>query len=138
MIRKLLALVALALIPVYSFADGAPAAIYRLDAANTNNSTLIKAGVTVVKSIISCGGTATLHYVKFYNKATAPTCGTDVPSLVITSGVTTAPSACVPVPLPPEGIQFELGLGVCVVTGVTDADNTSATVHGSLLTVGYR
>lgn len=56
---------------------------FHLIAANTNNSTLIAAGSRTVTGAQVSGIGAAPAYLKFYNKATAPTCGTDTPVKVL-------------------------------------------------------
>ena len=59
-----------------------------------------------------------VRYLKIYNKATAPTVGTDTPKLTI-------PLPSVNVPIIAEihgGIDFPLGIGVGATTGVADND----------------
>jgi hypothetical protein len=103
--------------------------------ATSNNSTLVSgAGQNVLKWIIVYNNTATIYYLKFYNKATAPTCGTDTPAITI--------------PLPPTGTstgvvsigfddtRFTAGIGFCIVGGQADNDNTNAAT-GVTLNVGY-
>lgn len=122
--------------PRYTLDPDAASTLFRLDAANTNNATVIKATPGEVDYIGICGGTATLHWVKFYDKATAPNCGTDVPVFVYSSGTTS--TLCNSPDLPPHGIKFSTGIGICVVTGVADSDNTAATAHGAMLGVSYK
>jgi hypothetical protein len=111
------------------------ATVYRLITANTNNSNNIKASAGTLYSIQSCGGTGTNYFIKLYDKASAPTCGTDTPIMVLStgnSGVCNSPN------LPAAGLRFGLGLGICVVTGVADNDNTSAAASGGVITIGYK
>lgn len=99
---------------------------YHLIAANTNNSTLVRAAPTVLVSVQLSGVGAAPAYVKFYDKATAPTCGTDVPKKVLAipaaSTAANGGGSNVTVSL---GTGFALGLGFCVVTGIADNDNTA-------------
>ena len=89
--------------------------------AATNNST----NVTAVKAFLNGGlalnTNATIAFLKFYNKATAPTCGTDTPVWTI------ALPQNVPVPLPVLDANFGTGLGFCITGQIQDNDNTNAT-----------
>lgn len=93
--------------------------------AATNNSTLVLGRSSVVKMVHAVNTTATLYYLKLYNKATAPTCGTDVPVFVAalpasaTGGAPVSPDVS-------DGLFFPLGVGFCIVAGIADNDNTSA------------
>lgn len=62
-------------------------------------------------------------YVKLYDKATAPASG-EVPKMVVYVPVTTGQFA---VPLPPEGVRFENGLGLRIVTEHADVGTTAVT-----------
>ncbi len=76
---------------------------------------------------------ASARYVKFYDKASAPTVGTDSPKrtiLVPASGHVQASF--------PRGILFALGLWVSVTTVATDADNTAPAANDVLVTVDYQ
>lgn len=81
---------------------------------------LVKGGPGQVFGWYLYNAAASVRYVKLYDKATAPTVGTDTPLLTI----------CLPangganVFLGPPGIQFTLGIGWGCVTAV--ADNSTA------------
>lgn len=94
--------------------------------AATNNSTLVLTGKVLLGTGIVTNTTTTVYYLKLYNKATAPTCGTDVPkwTIPIPYGASSAGGGFVlPLGL---GLQFPLGLGFCLTAGSADNDNTSA------------
>jgi hypothetical protein len=102
-------------------------ALTHVDSLATNNSTLIFAS-TATRPVISVFGfnaintNATTAYLKFYNKATAPTCGTDIPKLVfqLPQNVPVTKAFLM-------GIPFDLGIGICIVANVISTDNTAAT-----------
>lgn len=92
--------------------------------AATNNSTLVRAGRVSVGSLSAVNSTATVYYLKLYDKVTAPTCGTDIPKLTLA-----VPPNTLNPNLTPDlgsGIQFFSGLGFCLVALIADNDNTSA------------
>lgn len=99
-----------------------------------NNSTSIKGSAGTVYSIQASNLNATVRYLKLYNKATAPTCGTDTPVLRIAIPPTSA--AGTPITFP-TGAAFSLGIGICIVTGITDADNTSTAASEQLVNITY-
>jgi len=84
-----------------------------------NNATLVKASEGQVHHLIGYNSNAAVRYLKLYNKATAPTVGTDVPWLTIALPPSTAFS------LPINGVQFPRGIGFGLVTGAADNDNTA-------------
>jgi hypothetical protein len=69
---------------------------------------------------------ATAAYVKLYNKATAPTVGTDVPAMIlpIAAAVAGVPGVAL-LPIGYQGFRFALGLGIAVTGGAADADTTA-------------
>jgi hypothetical protein len=99
---------------------------FHLVAANSNNSTLIAAGEHTVHGVQVSGIGSAPAYLKLYDKSTAPTCGTDTPKKVIAiPAAATAANGAVNNVTISLGTQFSAGLGICVVTGIADTDNTS-------------
>lgn len=96
-----------------------------LSAASTN-STLVHAGPTYLNALIVVNTTTTIYYLKLYSKATAPTCGTDTPlwTIPIPYGASNAGGG---VATPNGSLQFPLGLGFCLTSGIADTDTGSAT-----------
>jgi hypothetical protein len=99
-----------------------------------NNSTNIKASSGLVYSINACNTNAAARYLKLYNKATAPTCGTDIPALRVMIPATN----CTQPIVVPFGLSFPLGIGICIVTGATDADNTSTAANEQTVNIAYK
>lgn len=104
----------------------APTTPYFLNSAATTNGALIITGTSGVSSLYATNTGASAAYVKLYNKATAPTVGTDVPEMIIpvpaavggVPGVATLPVGFV-------GFRFALGLGISVTGGSADNDSTA-------------
>lgn len=96
----------------------------RYMSAATNNSTLVKAGRVIVGSLSATNSTATVYYLKLYDKATAPTCGTDTPVMTIAVPPNTVDPNVTPAL--GQGLSFFKGLGFCLVALIADNDNTSA------------
>ena len=94
------------------------------NSANTNNAELINQGGTTVRSIVVFNAGAAAAYLKLYNKASAPTVGTDRPEMVI--AVPTVSTVNVPLK---EGYRFASGLGIGMVTGAADTDNTAVAAN---------
>jgi hypothetical protein len=101
----------------------------KLLSAATDNSTLIAAGAHNLYSVHILSTNATAAYLKLYNKATAPTCGTDTPVATIPI-IQNVPQDFVL----PAGAQFSLGLGLCITANAADNDTASATTG---ITVSY-
>ena len=62
-----------------------------------------------------------MRYLKLYNKASAPTVGTDVPVLT----VALAPGAPTLVQGGANGLRFTTGIALALTTNAPDADTTA-------------
>lgn len=103
-----------------------PTTTFTNSAASTN-ATVTKASAGTVWSILASNINAATRYLKLYNKATAPTVGTDIPVIVI------------PIPAGQtvnfhggsNGIRFATGIGWALTTGAADNDTgaVSASEH---------
>lgn len=115
-----------------AFAQTAP--IKFLSTASTN-ATNVLSGNTLLGAGIVVNTTTTVYYLKLYNKATAPVCGTDVPqwTIPIPFGASNAGGGFV-LPLG-QGLSFPLGLGFCITGGIADND-TSAAAAGIVVNLG--
>jgi hypothetical protein len=102
---------------------GTPAAPtnYFLNSLATTNGGLIVTGTIGVNSFFATNSGATDAFVKLYNKATAPTVGTDVPEMVIKVPATGQ------VELTPgfNAYRFPLGLGIAITALAADTDTTA-------------
>lgn len=112
--------------------QGEEVGVHRLITAASTNATLVKSGVTKLYKAVLTNGSAGTLYVKYYDKASAPTVGTDVPLLTI--AVKTLETKVID--FGEEGIDFELGLGMGVTGGITDADTTD-TVANDLIAQSF-
>lgn len=112
---------------------------FHLVAANSNNSTLIRAGTVTVYGAQLGGIGAAPAYLKLYDKATAPTCGTDTPSkvLIIPAAATAANGFASNTSIA-LGAVHAFGLGICVVTGIADSDNTSVAAATFLVNIDWK
>lgn len=103
----------------------APTNTFVNSAASTNGQ-LVITGTTGVQAVYCTNTGATAAYVKLYNKATAPTVGTDAPEMIvpIPAAVAGVPGA---VNVSPgfNGQRFPLGLGLAITGGAVDSDTTA-------------
>lgn len=103
-----------------------PATPYFLNAAATTNGALILTGTSNLSSFYATNEGASAAYVKLYNKATAPTVGTDVPEMIIPIS---AAAAGVPGVANPNigfhGFRFALGMGIAVTRNAVYTDTTA-------------
>lgn len=107
--------------------DRKPNATSRIvSAAASTNATSAKASAGDLISAMGYNATITVRYLKFYNKASAPTVGTDVPVLTIAL----APSSAFERSL--DALYFSTGIAYAMTTGSADAD-TGALTAGDVL-----
>jgi hypothetical protein len=101
-------------------------------AAASTNAALVSPGATKVLFVVANNTADADRYLKLYDKATAPTVGTDVPKMTIG--------------LPPgafaleiaSGVQFQSGLGYALTGAAADNDTTALTAADVTgLNIGY-
>jgi hypothetical protein len=87
---------------------------------------LILTGTSGLHAFYATNIGATPAFVKLYNKATAPTVGTDVPAMIIPvpAAVAGVPGTAT-LPIGTNGFRFALGLGIAITGGVADSDTTA-------------
>lgn len=114
--------------PGASAATGGIASTSRIvSAAASTNATSAKASAGRVYAIQGYNAAATVRYLKLYNKASAPTVGTDVPvkTLALPPGAGFAFDF-------PIGYSFATGIAYALTTGSADND-TGALTAGDIL-----
>jgi hypothetical protein len=112
--------------------SGATMASYIL--AATTNSQLVITGAKNLFTIDVSNDSATKFWLKIYNKATAPTVGTDVPVLRYLVPANTMLELQIP---QYYGAYFSLGIGFATTGLVADSDTTAITA-GSVVTINYK
>ena len=107
----------------------------RLLSAATTNATNVKGSAGALGFIYAINLNAAVRYLKLYNKATAPTVGTDTPvaTLAIPAS-TTGAGFMLPIP---GGAAFTTGIGYATTTGVADADTGAVAANEIILWLGY-
>lgn len=106
----------------------------RLISAATTNATSVSTTATNLYGYEIYNSNAAVRYVKFYNKATAPTVGTDTPVLVV--GVPANQRAFL---VSAAALQhFALGLNFATTTGIADSDNTAVGANDLAINIWYR
>ncbi len=109
---------------------------YHLIAAGSNNATVLKAFSGEVGFISVFNLAAAACYVKFYDKATAPVVGTDIPVHVTMAPGNTAGAGAVESLVRP--IVFANGISFAIVTGIADSDTTGVAANNVVLNLGTR
>lgn len=105
---------------------------YNVVTTASTNSAVVKATAGMLYEITISNPTATAAYVKLYNKATAPTVGTDVP--VFTQAV--AAGATVALSFGQVGKRFATGIGIAC-TAAAAATDTGVSVAGIQINATY-
>jgi hypothetical protein len=103
----------------------APATPYILNSAASTNGALILTGTSGLHAFYATNTGTTPAFVKLYNKATAPTVGTDAPAMIIPvpAAVAGVPGVAT-LPIGHNGFRFALGLGIAITGNVADNDTT--------------
>lgn len=111
---------------------------WHLIAANSTNATSVKGSAA---TLFSCqfGTLAGPAWLKIYNKATAPTVGTDTPvkTLIIPVAGTAANGAGSNITFGPGGLTLGTGFAAAVTGGVTDADTTAVAAASTAINCDY-
>lgn len=110
-------------------------AVYRLPSAlGTTNAAVAKATPGTVFGITAYNASAAVKFVKLYQKATAPTVGTDTPFMTFAIG----PSQGLALDFG-TGVVFTLGIAVAITGLAADTDATAVTAGDIVgLNVQYR
>jgi hypothetical protein len=111
--------------------------VSRVKSAASTNATNLKGSAGVVIGWALYNNTTTAKYFKFYNKATSPTVGTDVPffTVIIPAQGTASLGAGNNFSID-SGLPFSTGIGYAITGAITDADTTNTAaddVHGMIL-----
>lgn len=97
---------------------------YKVDSGGSNNAALIQNGPVGIRTIFVNNASAATKYVRLYDKATAPSGGTDVPVAVISIPSTSSKEIALNFEL-----EFVLGLGITITGAAAYNDNTAVAAH---------
>lgn len=104
----------------------------RVVSAATTNSTNVRASAGTFFKVCLTNTTTAAKFLKLYDKATAPTVGTDTPVLtVVIPANTSANGGLLELNSADMGVLFSLGIGYGITGLVADAD-TTATAAGDV------
>lgn len=105
----------------------------KLISAASTNATAVKTSATNVGMLSAHNLSASLRYLKVYNKASAPTVGTDVPVMTIPLPA----GAVIHVPIPAMGLRLVTGFALAITAGVADADATAVAAGDVVVNWSY-
>jgi hypothetical protein len=110
---------------------------YKLVSAASTNATSVKGSAGQVYMITASNVNAAVRYLKFYNKATSPTVGTDTPVCTFAIPGNTA-GAGTNIPVPACGLEFGTGIALALTTEATDAGSTGVAANEIVVNLGYK
>lgn len=118
----------------YAHAAGGATPVSTVSAASTN-ATSLKNGAGTVYSVTATNVNAAVRYLKFYNKASAPTVGTDTPVYVFplpgnTAGAGVTHSF-------PVGLNFSTGIAWALTVEATVAGTTGVSLSEHVVSIAY-
>lgn len=108
---------------------------YHLVSAASTNATSVKASAAKLGFVMCSNVNAAARYLKLYNKASAPTVGSDTPVLTFCIPGNTAGAGHV-IPIP-DGMAFSTGLAFALTTEATDAGSTGVAASEIVVNLGY-
>lgn len=103
-----------------------------LVSAASTNATSVKASAGSLGSIYASNSGAGFAYVKFYNKASAPTVGTDTPVYVL--GLPAGGGGSHEIP---AGLAFSTGIAFAITGGAADSDATATAASQVVLSYSF-
>lgn len=104
----------------------------RLIAGASTNATNVKGSAGHLYFVYVYNASGSVQYLKWYNKATAPTVGTDTPVLVIA-----VPPGAAATFSPPHGMAFSTGIGFGTTTDVADNGTTAVAANSLVISYAY-
>jgi hypothetical protein len=115
-------------------ANGGATPKHYISAASTN-PTSVKASAGQLYSLVAFNQNGAQRFVKFYDKASAPTVGTDVPVWTVgLPGNATGAGSNIAVP---QGLQFVNGIAFAITGLMPDADTTAVAANDVALNLAY-
>jgi hypothetical protein len=106
--------------------------LYRLLAAATTNANSVKGSAGQLYGWYLYNNAAAAKFVKLYNKATAPTVGTDTPVLTIP-----LPAGAAANVFSETGLPFATGIAIAITGAVADADTTAVAANDVVVNLFY-
>ena len=110
--------------------------MHKTTSAASTNATSLKASAGQVYSIQCFSVNAAVRYLKLYNKASAPTVGTDTPVKTLAIPGNTAGAGFVIAW--PQGLAFATGIAFALTTEATDAGTTGVAASEITVNIDYK
>jgi hypothetical protein len=106
---------------------------HKLISAATTNATSVKASAGTIGVLHLHNTSGATKYFKLYNKASAPTVGTDVPIYTIPI----ATGAFAQMSIPAMGLRLATGIAYAITDGLADSDNTAVGANDVIVAMSY-
>jgi len=106
--------------PNVNLASSTAPTVHTLNSAATTNATSVKASAGRIYTIVLSNQNAAARFFKLYQKASAPTVGTDIPVLVVPVPATSV----VNLSFSDFGLQVGTGIAYAVTGAIGDTDTT--------------
>lgn len=110
--------------------------MHKTTSAASTNATSVKASAGQVYAMQCFNVNAAVRYVKLYNKASAPTVGTDTPVKTLAIPGNTAGAGFVIGW--PQGLAFGTGIAFALTTEATDAGTTAVAANEITVNIDYK
>lgn len=108
---------------------------YVLISASSTNATSLKASAGQIYSIQVFNTNASARYLKLYNKASAPTVGSDTPvKTILIPGASAGAGASISVNV---GISFSTGIAFAITTGIAHSDTGAVGANDIAVNIDY-
>jgi len=107
--------------------------LHHLVSAATTNATSVKTSAANINDITLSNNSSTPRYFKLYNKASAPTVGTDTPVRV----VMIPPNSTISLGLGTYGVRFTTGLAYAITGAITNTDTTAIGANEVVVGISY-
>lgn len=109
---------------------------HKVLSAATTNATSLKAGAGAIGSILAINFNAAARYLKLYNKASAPTVGSDAPvwTVPIPPNGTTGGGVSISIP---GGLLFTTGIAYAITAAIGDSDTTAVAANEICVSIAY-
>jgi hypothetical protein len=109
---------------------------YHLVSAATTNATSVKASAGTLYDVFVSSVNAAARYLKIYDKASAPTVGSDTPALTILIPGNTAGGGAAKGWF--RGVAFSNGIAFALTTGAADADTGAVAASEIVVNLAYK
>lgn len=106
---------------------------YNVTSLATTNAAVIKASAGNIRRLVVTNTTTTARFLKLYNKATAPTVGTDVP----TSIITVPAKGTVNLDCKADGLVFGTGIGIALTAAAAYTDVAAVAAGALVVKISY-